>query len=143
VTTTTSTGRSRNAGGRNGTRDADITDNSRNALLDEDDDGDDDDVIDESGADDAFVAGMIFALSRRVLPNPTYSPIAAPTSNNNKSTLPYLSRPSPAVEDDLEKGRWRLEECLRFATEMAGRKVRIKGFQGLARAMENVGWFED
>lgn len=40
-------------------------------------------------------------------------------------------------------GEIRLTPFIRFATEMAGRKVRIKGFGGLARAMENVGWFND
>ncbi|KAG8997556.1 hypothetical protein FRB94_007611 [Tulasnella sp. JGI-2019a] len=101
-------------------------------LFDDEDEDDDDDVIDESGADDAFVAGMIYALSRRVLPHPIYSPSLASTNLKGVD-----------AGDDLERGRWRLEECLRFATEMAGRKVRIKGFTGLARAMENVGWFED
>ncbi|CUA69331.1 hypothetical protein RSOLAG22IIIB_08452 [Rhizoctonia solani] len=84
------------------------------------------DVIEEAGAGDAFVAGMIFALSRRLLPGAPYSP-----------GLQHLPGP------DAEKGRWRLEECLRFGTEMVGRKIRRRGFEGLARAMEEVGWFED
>ncbi|KAH7333970.1 hypothetical protein B0J17DRAFT_674906 [Rhizoctonia solani] len=84
------------------------------------------DVIEEAGAGDAFVAGMIFALSRRLLPGAPYSP-----------SLQNLPGP------DAEKGRWRLEECLRFGTEMVGRKIRRRGFEGLARAMEEVGWFED
>ncbi|KAG8902689.1 hypothetical protein FRB99_004253 [Tulasnella sp. 403] len=135
--------------GTTGLADADITER-RNALFDEDDDGDDDDVIDESGADDAFVAGMIYALSRRVLPNPMFSPIPAQPSQPNQNTVSSATTQPKAAnahltppEDDLEKGRWKLEECLRFATEMAGRKMRIKGFAGLARAMENVGWFND
>ncbi|KAG8735120.1 hypothetical protein FRC11_003432 [Ceratobasidium sp. 423] len=84
------------------------------------------DVIEEAGAGDAFVAGMIFALSRRLLPGAPYSP-----------GMQHLPGP------DAEKGRWRLEECLRFGTEMVGRKIRRRGFDGLARAMEEVGWFED
>ncbi|CAE7229921.1 unnamed protein product [Rhizoctonia solani] len=84
------------------------------------------DVVEEAGAGDAFVAGMIFALSRRLLPGAPYSP-----------GLQHLPGP------DAEKGRWRLEECLRFGTEMVGRKIRRRGFEGLARAMEEVGWFED
>lgn len=58
--------------------------------------------LDEEGAHAAFVAAMIWALSRRVLPGP-----------------PYV----PGLEQDVEvKGkdgvadmgiRWRLEECLR------------------------------
>ncbi|KDN47682.1 hypothetical protein RSAG8_03472, partial [Rhizoctonia solani AG-8 WAC10335] len=84
------------------------------------------DIIEEAGAGDAFVAGMIFALSRRLLPGAPYSP-----------GLQHLPGP------DIEKGRWRLEECLRFGTEMVGRKIRRRGFEGLARAMEEVGWFED
>ncbi|KAF8752780.1 ketohexokinase [Rhizoctonia solani] len=84
------------------------------------------DVIEEAGAGDAFAAGMIFALSRRLLPGAPYSP-----------GLHHLPGP------DAEKGRWRLEECLRFGTEMVGRKIRRRGFEGLARAMEEVGWFED
>ncbi|KAG8969343.1 hypothetical protein FRC03_003444 [Tulasnella sp. 419] len=90
----------------------------------------DEDVVDETGADDAFVAGMIYALSRRILPNPLFTPIQP-------------KPPSTTADIDMERGRWRLEECLRFATEMAGRKVRRKGFAGLAKAMENVGWFAD
>ncbi|KAG9042016.1 hypothetical protein FS837_011448 [Tulasnella sp. UAMH 9824] len=117
-----------------------VGEDGRRVAFDDDGDDDDDDVIDESGADDAFVAGMIYSLSRRVLPNPVYSPIQPPAT---QSGGPKPSVLQAVLEDDLERGRWRLEECLRFATEMAGRKVRIKGFVGLARAMENVGWFND
>ncbi|KAG8985146.1 hypothetical protein FRB90_004911 [Tulasnella sp. 427] len=120
------------------------TEDGRRVMFDDDADEDDDDVIDESGADDAFVAGMIYSLSRRVLPNPTYSPVQPPATQSQSGAGGKLPAAAQAMlEDDLERGRWRLEECLRFATEMAGRKVRIKGFAGLARAMENVGWFND
>lgn len=119
-----------------------VGEDGRRVVFEEDGDDDDDDVIDESGADDAFVAGMIYSLSRRVLPNPTYSPVQ-PATTQSQSGGAKPSALQTVLEDDLERGRWRLEECLRFATEMAGRKVRIKGFAGLARAMENVGWFND
>ncbi|KIO23461.1 hypothetical protein M407DRAFT_78022 [Tulasnella calospora MUT 4182] len=117
-----------------------VGEDGRRVVFEDDGDDDDDDVIDESGADDAFVAGMIYSLSRRVLPNPVYSPVQ-PAATQSGGPKPSVLQ--TVLEDDLERGRWRLEECLRFATEMAGRKVRIKGFAGLARAMENVGWFND
>ena len=49
------------SGSRSGTRgsaEPESGNSSRNPLLDDDYDADDDDVIEESGADDAFVAGM-------------------------------------------------------------------------------------
>ncbi|ELU41291.1 hypothetical protein AG1IA_04674 [Rhizoctonia solani AG-1 IA] len=80
------------------------------------------DVIEEAGAGDAFAAGkstravrvkhpltnlahlgMIFALSRRLLPGAPYSP-----------GLHHLPGP------DAEKGRWRLEECLRWSVAKFG-----------------------
>jgi len=86
-------------------------------------DATDDEIIDEAGAEDAFIGAMIYALSRRVLPGAPYTPR-------------FLDAPP-----DFDKGRWRLDECLKFATELTGRKVRRKGFDGLAKAMEKVGWF--
>lgn len=32
--------------------------------------------------------------------------------------------------------------CIRFATELAGRKARRKGWDGLAEEMTKAGWFE-
>lgn len=58
----------------------------------------DDGVIDEVGAQDAFVAGMIYALSRRIAPGSSYTPSWAGED---------VSSP------ESERGRWRLEECLR------------------------------
>lgn len=55
----------------------------------------DGDVLDDVGAQDAFVAGMIYALSRRVLPGAPYTPSAR----------------GVAVEPD--RGKWKLEDCLR------------------------------
>jgi ketohexokinase len=83
-----------------------------------------DEILDEAGAEDAFVAGMIYALSRRILPGHPYTP-------SNRTDIP-----------EPIKGRWSLEECIRFATELAGRKARKKGWSGLARAMEDVGWID-
>ncbi|KAI0776967.1 hypothetical protein BD413DRAFT_524291 [Trametes elegans] len=87
------------------------------------------DVVDEVGAQDAFVAGMMWALSRRLLPGEPYTPSAVSSDGTT------------AVDPDRERGRWRLEECLRFATELAGRKARQKGSAGLAEEMAKAGWF--
>ena len=84
------------------------TSGSATTPEDEEDDNDsegtetgrepDDEVIDEVGAQDAFVAGMIYALSRNLVPGPPYSPFVPP---------------NPAAASDKDKGRWRLEECLK------------------------------
>ncbi|KAI0641734.1 hypothetical protein C8Q79DRAFT_989079 [Trametes meyenii] len=87
------------------------------------------DVVDEVGAQDAFVAGMMWALSRRLLPGEPYTPSA-------------ILSDGAATDPERERGRWRLEECLRFATELAGRKGRRKGWAGLADDMAKAGWFE-
>ncbi|KAG7089592.1 hypothetical protein E1B28_011259 [Marasmius oreades] len=88
----------------------------------------DDGVVDEVGAQDAFVAGMIYALSRRMLPGAPYAPtstaVVEKTSSHN------------------DKGKWRLDECLRFATELAGRKARRRHWEGLADEMVRAGWLE-
>lgn len=57
-------------------------------------------VVDEAGAQDAFVAGMIFALSRRLCPGPPYTP----------SSLGREEIPASGGDD----GKWRLDECLRY-----------------------------
>ena len=59
-------------------------------------------VVDEVGAQDAFVAGMMWALSRRLLPGEPYTPSAI----GSDATI--------AGVDTDQKGRWRLEECLRY-----------------------------
>ncbi|TDL25521.1 hypothetical protein BD410DRAFT_784518 [Rickenella mellea] len=82
------------------------------------------DDTDDVGAQDAFVAGMIYALSRRMLPGAPYTP-----SSRGELTEP-------------DRGRWKLEDCLRFASEMAGRKTRRKGFGGLMEEMTRAGWFD-
>ena len=59
-------------------------------------------VVDEVGAQDAFVAGMMWALSRRLLPGDPYTPSAV----GSDATI--------AGVDLDQRGRWRLEECLRY-----------------------------
>jgi hypothetical protein len=80
-------------------------------VEDDDDDSDgtetgreepEEDVIDEVGAQDAFVAGMIYALSRRMVPGHPYTP-------SNSTTAAAAN----ANGSDRDKGRWRLEECLK------------------------------
>ncbi|KAI0067413.1 hypothetical protein BV25DRAFT_1795548 [Artomyces pyxidatus] len=82
-------------------------------------------ILDEVGAQDAFVAGMIYALSRRLLPGAPYTPGMA----------------NSAVAGG-DGGKWRLDECLRFATELAGRKARRRGWKGLGDEMVRSGWFD-
>lgn len=105
--------------------------------------------LDEEGAHAAFVAGMIWALSRRLLPGPPYTP------ENN---------PNGDVRKDGNVGdlgvRWRLDECLRFATEIAGRRGHASPaanstpsmvgstvkesseWDGLGEEMRRAGWFD-
>lgn len=85
--------------------------NRGRASADDDDDNDsqgtevpgkddDDDIVDEVGAQDAFIAGMIYALSRRITPGAPYTPSWA--GGNSDGSSP-----------EVERGRWRLDECLR------------------------------
>ena len=60
-------------------------------------------VVDEVGAQDAFVAGMMWALSRRLLPGEPYTPSAVGSD-----------AAVAGAEGDTQRGRWRLEECLRY-----------------------------
>ncbi|KAF4614275.1 hypothetical protein D9613_007812 [Agrocybe pediades] len=86
-------------------------------------------VIDEMGAQDAFVAGMIFALSRRLCPGLPYTPA---WSGDNLSDM----------GGDDSRGKWKLDECLKFATELSGRKARKRGWAGLGHEMAQAGWFD-
>ena len=52
---------------------------------------------DDVGAQDAFIAGMIYALSRRMLPGAPYAPGQSGATEAQRS----------------EDGRWKLDECLR------------------------------
>lgn len=60
----------------------------------------DDSVVDEVGAQDAFIAGMIFALSRRLCPGLPYTPS-------------WSGEDASASSED-GRGRWKLDECLRY-----------------------------
>lgn len=113
---------------------------SRGRYQDDDDDHDstgtevpdtDDNVVDEVGAQDAFVAGMIYSLSRRIMPGAPYTPSAGGEDIRS------------GVDRDNDRGRWRLDECLRFATELAGRKARRRNWDGLAGEMSRAGWFDN
>ncbi|KAF9223372.1 hypothetical protein BS17DRAFT_796049 [Gyrodon lividus] len=109
------------------------------------------DSLDEEGAHAAFVAGMIWALSRRVMPGPPYAPGGSPDGETGKDGVADLGV------------RWRLDECLRFATELAGRKANIRAdnsnapsvgsgtgtaakepseWDGLGDDMRRAGWFD-
>ena len=57
------------------------------------------DAVDEVGAQDAFIAGMIYSLSRRICPGTPYTPSWTGEEANGSS--------------ESERGRWRLDECLR------------------------------
>ncbi|KAH0585200.1 hypothetical protein J132_10126 [Termitomyces sp. J132] len=107
----------------------DDDDNDSQDTETPDDDNDNDGIMDEVGAQDAFVAGMIYALSRRMAPGLPYTPS-------------WTGEDSDTVSSDSDRGRWRLDECLRFATELAGRKARRKSWNGLADEMTTAGWFD-
>ncbi|TFK75232.1 hypothetical protein BDN72DRAFT_832588 [Pluteus cervinus] len=124
---TNSRSRSRTRPRREGSNEDD--DNDSQATEMPGNDNDDDGIIDEVGGQDAFVAGMIYALSRRIAPGLPYTP-----SWNGEET----SLPGP----DADRGRWRLDECLRFATELSGRKARRRDWGGLADEMATAGWFD-
>ncbi|KAF8905095.1 hypothetical protein CPB84DRAFT_1676962 [Gymnopilus junonius] len=89
----------------------------------------DDGIVDEVGAQDAFISGMIFALSRRICPGLPYTPA-------------WSGEEEDGANADDSRGRWRLDECLRFATELSGRKARRRGWTGLAEEMMQAGWFD-
>ncbi|KAF9468068.1 hypothetical protein BDZ94DRAFT_1279970 [Collybia nuda] len=93
-------------------------------------DSEDDGVVDEVGGQDAFIAGMIYALSRRITPGSPYTPSWAGEDADGNSA-------------ESDRGRWRLDECLRFATELAGRKARRRHWDGLADEMTRAGWFDN
>jgi len=81
--------------------DDDDNDSQATEVPDEDVD---DSIVDEVGAQDAFVTGMIYALSRKIVPGPPYTPSAGGENT---------------VDIDNDRGRWRqLDECLRYAFHM-------------------------
>lgn len=66
------------------------------------------DAVDEVGAQDAFIAGMIYALSRKIMPGEPYTPSAV--SKEGNVIVVHGSEP----DRERDRGRWRLEECLRY-----------------------------
>ncbi|KAG6333531.1 hypothetical protein ID866_5556 [Astraeus odoratus] len=108
-------------------------------------------AVDEEGAHGAFVAGMIWALSRRLLPGPPYAPGHPDNSNGDAR--------KDGNPNDLGV-RWRLDECLRFATELASRRAHARPaasssssnsgstakerseWDGLGEEMRRAGWFD-
>ncbi|KAJ7035087.1 hypothetical protein C8F04DRAFT_1038046 [Mycena alexandri] len=107
--------------------DEDDNDSQGTEMPEEDDP--DAGVVDEVGAQDAFVAGMIYALSRKITPGPPYTPSSGGEDDGASSR-------------DSDRGRWRLDECLRFATELSGRKARRRTWDGLGAEMTRAGWFD-
>lgn len=72
--------------------------------------------VDEVGASDAFIAGMIYALSRRMLPGEPYTPSAV--SKNKAGAVTGIAGTArgpggASGSTEIDRGRWRLEECLR------------------------------
>ncbi|PPQ69808.1 hypothetical protein CVT25_009745 [Psilocybe cyanescens] len=90
----------------------------------------DDCILDEVGAQDAFISGMIFALSRRICPGLPYTPA-------------WSGEDVSGSTGEDNRGRWKLDECLRFATELSGRKARRRGWDGLAQEVTQAGWFDN
>ncbi|KAJ4477173.1 hypothetical protein J3R30DRAFT_3657686 [Lentinula aciculospora] len=107
-------------------------------ILEEEEEDIDDGVVDEVGAQDAFVSGMIYALSRRLLPGPPFTPYSSHASRGE----PDIPSVSLGENDFNDKSRWKLDECLRFATELAGRKARRRTWAGLADEMGRAEWFD-
>jgi len=69
---------------------------------------------------------MIYALSRRLLPGAPYVPGMAGVTEPQRT----------------EGGRWKLDEYLRFVTELAGRRTRRRTWDGLGEEIARAGWFE-
>lgn len=71
-------------------------------------------MADEVGASDAFIAGMMYALTRRMLPGEPYTPSAIrKEKDGSKSTGVSMGTNST----DAALGfKWRLEECLRYTS---------------------------
>jgi len=57
-------------------------------------------VVDEVGSQEAFIAGMIYSLSRRICPGPPYTP-----SSSGREEM-----------SSTDGGKWGLDECLRYVS---------------------------
>jgi hypothetical protein len=97
--------------GRGGSTEDEDDDDSQGTEVPEEDEPDAG-VVDEVGAQDAFVAGMIYALSRRITPGSPYTPSSG-------------GEDSSAASHDSDRGRWRLDECLRYVQKRGLRSVLI------------------
>lgn len=72
-------------------------------------------VVDEVGASDAFIAGMMYALSRRMLPGEPYTPSAVRKDRDGSiSGIAGAGKSNGQNATDNDRGRWRLEECLKL-----------------------------
>jgi hypothetical protein len=100
--TSNSQSQSHSRGTRRRKDDEDDNDSQGTETPGGEDENGEEEVLDEVGAQDAFVAGMIYALSRKIMPGYPYTPSAA-SANETPSTI--------LVADDRQ--RWRLDECLR------------------------------
>ncbi|KAI9442030.1 hypothetical protein BJY52DRAFT_1319020 [Lactarius psammicola] len=69
---------------------------------------------------------MIYALSRRLLLGASFA----------------LGLSGAMEAQRIEGGRWELDECLRFATGLAGRRSRRRTRDGLGEEMARAGWFD-
>lgn len=89
------------------------TDSQRTSL--ETERGTETQVVDPVGAHEAFVAGMIFALSQRILPGRPYTREDATKTHNTQALIPSGSVGADVLPGGSGggSGRWRLEECLR------------------------------
>ncbi|KAI0245635.1 hypothetical protein BJV78DRAFT_1287383 [Lactifluus subvellereus] len=82
--------------------------------------------MDNAEAQSAFVLGMIYKLNHQLLPGAPYTPSLA-----------------GAVEAQrTDGGQWKLDECLRLATELAGRRAHRCVWDGLGEEMTRAGWFD-
>ncbi|KAG8819085.1 hypothetical protein FRC17_010616 [Serendipita sp. 399] len=93
------------------------------------------------GVVEAWQAGLLYSLTRNVLPGAPYCPTTASARSPGMKGEGLKPQRKPETQDSSEWGwTWRLDECLRFAAELAGRRARKGTMEGLAREMEESGW---
>lgn len=69
-------------------------------------------VVNEVGASDAFIAGMMYALTRSMLPGEPYTPSAIRKEKDGTKNAGVSIGNN--VTDMALSAKWRLEECLRY-----------------------------
>lgn len=89
------------------------------------------------GVVEAWQAGLLYALSRHVLPGPPYCPSLAPITGPGSGKTG--KKPESQEASDWA-WKWRLDECLRFAAELSGRRAQKGSMEGLGREMQDGGW---